>query len=122
MASMLLGHWYLNAPGMALAPLFRQIRALIGAAAFQACVCAAGATMQATHVADFEVSQWWWLAIAMRWAFGILGVGVLAWMARETLKVPNTQSATGILYVAVIGAFGGEIVSILLTTGAQYPL
>ena len=39
----------------------------------------------------------------------LFGVLALLWMAWQTLKIPNTQSATGILYVAVIGVFVGEL-------------
>ena len=42
MAAMLLGHWYLNAPGMALAPLVRLIGLLAVAVLLRAGVCAAG--------------------------------------------------------------------------------
>jgi hypothetical protein len=36
-------------------------------------------------------------------------------MAWQTLKIPNTQSATGILYVAVIAVFLGELTAQLLS-------
>ena len=43
-------------------------------------------------------------------------------MAWKTLQIPNTQSATGILYVAVIATFIGELVSLLLSGSSAYPL
>jgi formate-dependent nitrite reductase membrane component NrfD len=43
-------------------------------------------------------------------------------MVWETLKIPNTQSATGILYVAVIGTFVGELTGLLLSAESSYPL
>jgi len=46
----------------------------------------------------------------------------LAWMAWQTLKIPNTQSATGILYVAVITVFIGELTSLLLSGGTAFPV
>ena len=39
-------------------------------------------------------------------------------MAWKTLKVPNTQAATGILYVAVIVTFLGELTSLLMAAQA----
>jgi hypothetical protein len=45
---------------------------------------------------------------------GTLALAVMTW---QTLKIPNTQSATGILYVAVIATFLGELVALL--TAAQ---
>jgi hypothetical protein len=43
-------------------------------------------------------------------------------MAWRTLEVPNTQSATGILYVAVIGVFVGELAAALLSAESAFPL
>jgi len=60
--------------------------------------------------------------IALRWLAGLIGVGALAVMTWQTLKIPNTQSATGILYVAVIGVFIGELTSQLLSAQASFPL
>ena len=42
-------------------------------------------------------------------------------MTWQTLKIPNTQSATGILYVAVILTFLGELVSHLLSQELRIP-
>lgn len=61
-------------------------------------------------------------AIALRWLAGIVGVFVLSILTWRTLKIPNTQSATGILYVAVIFVFMGELVSRLLSVKAHFPL
>jgi hypothetical protein len=43
-------------------------------------------------------------------------------MTWETLKIPNTQSATGILYAGVILVFVGELVSQLLGSLWQIPV
>ena len=43
-------------------------------------------------------------------------------MTWKTLKIPNTQSATGILYVAVIAVFLGELTSQLLSARTAFPL
>ena len=60
--------------------------------------------------------------LALRWLAGLIGLAVLAWMSWQTLKIPNTQSATGILYVAVIFAFLGELTSQLLSAQTPFPL
>jgi hypothetical protein len=39
-----------------------------------------------------------------------------------TLKVPNTQSATGILYAAVTLVFLGELTAQLLSRGLPVPV
>ncbi|MBX3432644.1 MAG: hypothetical protein KF847_04940 [Pirellulales bacterium] len=119
-AAMLLGHWYLNAPGMKLEPLRRLIALIVLAIVLQVAVCSVGAGLSWKSGATFDGGTLALLAI--RWGFGLLGVAALAWMARKTLEIPNTQSATGILYVAVIGAFTGEVMSILLAAEHAYPM
>jgi hypothetical protein len=119
MAAMLLGHWYLNAPGMELEPLRRLLAAMGVAVVLHATVCGLGLWLE---LGVRETATAWWLFVAMRWTFGLVGVAVLAWMAWRTLDIPNTQSATGILYVAVIGAFVGETMSLLLSAECTYPI
>lgn len=118
-AAMLLGHWYLNAPGMELAPLRRLLVMAASAVTLQAVLSAA--ELVAASSAD-SGSLAWWLFVALRWSFGLVGALVLLWMAWETLKIPNTQSATGILYVAVIGVFVGELTAQLLSVGLAFPV
>ncbi len=120
MAAMLLGHWYLNSPTMELAPLRRLILVMVCAVALQAVLSAAGLWLELSNPG--RSSAPWGPFLALRWAFGLLGVGGLAWMAWQTLKIPNTQSATGILYVAVIGTFVGETMALLLSSGTVFPL
>jgi hypothetical protein len=119
-AAMLLGHWYLNAPGMELAPLRRLLIVAAAAVGLQALL--SGADLIAALSAGADASVSWWLFVALRWSFGLIGVAVLLWMAWETLKIPNTQSATGILYVAVIGVFVGELTAQLLSANSAFPL
>jgi hypothetical protein len=119
-AAMLLGHWYLNAPGMSLAPLRRLLAAAAAAVIIQAIVSAVGTAT--AWSAQTELSSAWLLFVALRWSFGICGVLALLWMAWRTLEIPNTQSATGILYVAVIGVFVGELTAALLSAESAVPL
>lgn len=119
-AAMLLGHWYLNSPGMELAPLRRLLRVAALAVVFQAVLSGIGLAefLQANPSPAFA----WWLFLTLRWSFGLIGVLVLLWMAWQTLKIPNTQSATGILYVAVLGVFVGELAAGLLSAESAFPL
>jgi hypothetical protein len=119
-AAMLLGHWYLNAPGMQLAPLRRLLLAAGIAVAIQAAVSAIGLTCELRYA--HGITSHWLLFILLRWSFGLVGVAALLWMAWGTLKIPNTQSATGILYVAVIGVFVGELTGLLLSAESAFPL
>jgi hypothetical protein len=62
------------------------------------------------------------LFLVLRWTSGLLGALGLVVLAWQTLKIPNTQSATGILYVAVVFVFLGELTSQLLCAGSAFPL
>ncbi len=115
-AAMLLGHWYLNAPGMSLEPLKRLLIAAAIAICLQAVL--SGYDVASTWMATTDVSKHWLMFVALRWSFGICGVLALFWMTWRTLEIPNTQSATGILYVAVIGVFVGELAAALLSAGS----
>ncbi|MEX2112696.1 MAG: hypothetical protein WD845_05890 [Pirellulales bacterium] len=113
MAAMFLGHWYLNSPTMAIGPLQRLVVLMAAAVAIRAIV--AGADL-ALLVSDGWPSTSTWLFLALRWLAGIVGALMLALMTWQTLKIPNTQSATGILYVGVIVTFIGELLALLLAT------
>lgn len=125
MASMLLGHWYLNSPTMQIRPLNMLLAVLAGVLAVHLVVCGIGiyseiSIRSATQAGSLGL--WWEIFMVLRVLFGFVGVGSLAWMAWRTLAIPNTQSATGILYVAVLGSFAGELASLLLSAEATYPL
>lgn len=119
MAAMLLGHWYLNAPGMKLAPLRQLLVAMAIAAAVHAALCGIGLAFEASASALTTQEA---LFLVLRWTFGLIGVLVMAGLAWQTLNIPNTQSATGILYVAVIGVFVGETMSLLLSAESLFPV
>jgi hypothetical protein len=119
MAAMLLGHWYLNAPGMKISPLVR-LTALMGAAVvLRAVVSGLGL---AGHLGASSPDFIEGLMIALRWISGVAGTALLIVMTRSTLQIPNTQAATGMLYVAVITTFLGELVGQLLSAKTMYPL
>ncbi len=114
MTAMLLGHFYLIAPGMSLTPLLRLLAALAGAIFLRMAVAGLGlwswtAEHSLTNLTD-ETVLW----LPLRWGLGFLGPLVLAWMAWRTVRIRSTQSATGILYVTVISCFLGELTGQLL--------
>ena len=117
LAAMFLGHWYLNTPTMELAPLRQLLMLMLTATAVRAIVCGIGLALQ---VAAGPAPQPAFLAL--RWLAGLIGVAALTMMAWATLKIPNTQSATGILYVAVVGVFIGELTSQLLSADLSFPV
>lgn len=119
-SAMLLGHWYLNTPSMKMAPLQRLIILIGVAVLFRAVLGASGILL---GIAPGQLQSQAFLSfLALRWLAGLIGLAVLAWMSWQTLKIPNTQSATGILYVAVIFAFLGELTSQLLSAQTPFPL
>ena len=120
LAAMFLGHWYLNTPTMVLAPLKRLVLLAALAVVLRAVVAGGGAALEFQSVAFVTTERL--LFLALRWLSGLIGALGLCWMAWQTLKIPNTQSATGILYVAVIATFLGELTSLLLAAEAMYPL
>lgn len=120
MAAMLLGHWYLNAPGMKLAPLRRLILLIAAAVILRAVVACAGLAI-VLAAGDVPPTATL-LFLALRWLAGIVSPLLLAGMTWQTIKIPNTQSATGILYVAVIVVFIGELASLMLAGELGVPL
>jgi hypothetical protein len=117
MAAMFLGHWYLNTPTMEIAPLERLIQLMGAAVAVRAIVCAIGLALQIERVATPQPAF-----VELRWLSGLVGAFALVIMAWKTLKIPNTQSATGILYVGVIAVFLGELTSQLLSAHTLFPV
>ena len=119
-AAMFLGHWYLNAPGMALAPLNKLVRFMAAAIVLRMIVSAVGVITALQTLGPSGGEQT--LFLILRWLSGLIGALAVAWMTLATLKIPNTQAATGLLYVGVISTFLGELVALLLSLGSSYPL
>jgi len=120
MAAMLLGHWYLNTPTMQLAPLKRLIVLMVIAILLRSLVSGTGVALLVSEQGWPSTARLAFLSL--RWLSGIVGAMATAIMAWETLKIPNTQSATGILYVGVITTFLGELTAQLLTVELGIPL
>lgn len=121
--AMLLGHWYLNTPTMKMEPLRRLIIFLALAVLVRMAVSGSGAWLEATRLAQSsEFPQSWTMFLVLRWLTGLAGTLVIAGLTWQTLKIPNTQSATGILYAGVILTFIGELTSQLLSAESLYPV
>ena len=115
--AMLLGHWYLNAPGMRVDALRRMIDVALLAWFPQlvlAAVAIGGSRLGTVAPGHSPHSATAASLLALRWLAGLVGLPVLLWMSRKTLDIPNTQSATGILYVACLAAIVGELAAQLL--------
>jgi len=120
LAAMFLGHWYLNTPTMELLPLRRLVIFMTIAILVRTLVSGSGLALQLGSERSVETT--FWIFVTFRWLSGLLGTLAMALMSWYTLKVPNTQSATGILYAGVVLAFLGELTSMLLSVDTLYPL
>jgi hypothetical protein len=120
--AMLLGHNYLIAPNMSIAPLLRILGMLLVATVLRLAVSGIGLwSWTATHsLTNLEDETVLWLPV--RWGIGLLGPIVLGILAWQTARIRSTQSATGILYVVVILCFLGELTSQLLLGNTGYLL
>jgi hypothetical protein len=118
--AMFLGHWYLNSPSMKLEPLRLLVLQMAGAVVARGVFSAIALVVfweSSGALASLDLAL-----LAMRWLCGIAAPLVVAWMAWQTLKIPNTQSATGILYVGVITVFLGELAALVLSSKLGHPL
>jgi hypothetical protein len=114
---MLLGHRYLTAPGMPLAPLIWMNAGLGLAAVLRFSVSALA--LWSGYEALTQSTYWIWLAL--RWLAGILGPMAACVMVQQILRYRNTQAATGVLFVAVILTFIGELTADLLYRTLHVP-
>jgi len=120
LTAMFLGHWYLNSPGMQLQPLQKLVGLILIAVLLRSVVCGTGLWAElAVPTSDWNAQPY---LLGLRWLSGMAGLALITVMTWMTLRIPNTQSATGILYVGVLFAFLGELTSQFLTAGARLPL
>jgi hypothetical protein len=116
MSAMLMGHFYLISPTMELRPLLLLL-ACFGVALLVRILGDGFALWLWTRdrpLQRLSNDQALWLTV--RWLIGLalpLVLGVLAW---RCARIRATQSATGILYVAVVFCFLGELTALLLRT------
>lgn len=118
--SMVLGHWYLVDPKLAIAPL------KLGAFLFALAVVVRGLDVGWTFLyrgqaalgiergADLIYSTPA-LFFVFRATTGLGGPLLLAGLIWQTVRMRSTQSATGLLYVAVILVLFGELIAHFLT-------
>ncbi len=125
---MLLGHWYLNEPGLPTRHVWRMAHWFLVAvvaqglfpAAYGVLVLGAGDPGLAERV--LRVIPAHPLLFGARVLVGILGTLVVALVIRNTLKIPNVQSATGFFYIAILTVLLGEVLgrALLLFTGVPF--
>jgi hypothetical protein len=107
---MLLGHWYLNQPGLkpwALARLTALTLAAIGLSGVLGIVFAGRLGDAATEGAVLGIPGFgdsFGLAFLGIWFAMLAFTGVVVWMARRCIQIRSIQSATGLYYVALLTA------------------
>jgi hypothetical protein len=116
--ALLLGHWYLVLPGLALKHLRRMtwclwiclgLRALSGVLLLGSAEPAgslAGMTT-AWGVAAGAAGFFFWQRVGI----GLLAPGILTALVDRTVRIGSTQSATGLLYVTGIFVLMGEMIA-----------
>ncbi len=123
-ATWLLGHAYLTATTMTIAPLRRLSRLFMGAVIVRAITAGLGVgglwMSGGLGANPFLLTDW--IAWTFRVLVGLLAVGVFAYLVLGTLKWRNTQSATGILYFASVFVYMGELAGYYLTGITGWPI
>ena len=114
------GHWYLANASLSFDILARLCRLLVGALLVKAVVsaiCVLTRWEDYRGLEDFDL-----MVLATRWIAGLVMATALALMSLSCAKRKANQSATGILYVAVVFVLIGETISLYLTLGQNRPV
>lgn len=118
---MLLGHAYLTASKMTIAP-FRRLNLCVAVAIVLRTVSAVAVALLLDRAQPMEML---WgihgLMIGTRWLVGLIVPAVFIYMAHDCIRRRSTQSATGILYVAGVLIFIGEIIALYLVKETGLP-
>lgn len=126
--AMMFGHWYLIDLGMDVEYLRSFIRIIgialvadIVAMAVALAVLAIFGGPSATS-AIAELFENHLTLFAMRMVLGPIASIVLAWMCWQTLKIPQTMAATGLLYIALMSVVVGEMLGRFILFRTALPL
>ncbi len=134
--AMILGHFYLNVPGLAIAHLQRLSLLFLASVAARAAVVGASAFRSRASLRPLaellldpagvppgsSLDPFVLVLLLVHVAAGLAGPAVMAVMTWRTATIASTQSATGILYVALIMVIMGELASRHLLATARLPL
>lgn len=117
LTAMLLGHHYLTAPAMSIDPLKRLVGLMAIALAVR--VALSVVEMWELHqgtvdVLDSSLGTQAGMFLAARWGMGFGGTAIATFMTWKTAQIRSTQSATGILYIAMIFVLFGELTAMVL--------
>jgi hypothetical protein len=118
---MLLGHAYLTASKMTIAPFRRLNLVLVTTTILRGAVSIGGVlALQAWRPVD-RLWAFHGLFILTRWLVGLAVPLVFLYMGHDCIKRRSTQSATGILYVAGVLILIGELIGLHLSRETGLP-
>ncbi len=130
LVTMLLGHWYLIVPKLSFRHLTVFCRVLLAVVMVRALSLLL--TLGAAYRVDpFVLPHPWRMMIDLggqgmffwfRVLWGLVIPALLAWMALHCARNRSNQSATGILYVLLVGTFIGEITALYLAVTTGIPV
>ena len=119
LTAMLLGHHYLTAPAMSIEPLKRFVRCMAWGLGARVLLAALGWWLWHQGVAGSQggggVAP---LFLLIRWGMGFAGPLLATVLTWKTVEIRSTQSATGILYIAMTLVLFGELSALILARGA----
>ena len=113
LTAMLLGHYYLTAPAMSIAPLQTLIKGMflfLGVRLITTILPLLLGQTSANMQLDAFSTMW----LGMRILMGYAGTFLATYLSYRTALMRSTQSATGILYIALALLLFGELTSMLL--------
>ena len=122
LVAMLLGHAYLQNAGLSFDILTRLAKLFLGSAITKTIVSAIYLAPQAGRWWPILLDDYDGLLVLARVTAGLVGSVVLGFMVLSCARSRANQSATGILYAAVIFVLAGELISMHLTLGRGIPL
>jgi hypothetical protein len=123
--AMVLGHWYLTVPNLAIAHLERLNRVTAWTMLASAAALAATCAVFAPQLAAAEVplfGPWGLFYVGTRVAVGLVMPLLFAWMTAGALAHGNTRAATGILYASIPLVLMGTAASLWLQDTYGVPL
>jgi hypothetical protein len=128
--AMILGHYYLNIPGLPIQHLIRLCLIAVAAVSLRSAAFILGFAVDGHTLITpiFEqsladgVDMLTMVVLIQRLLFGLAGGTALCLMAWRTARINSTQSATGILYIGFIAVVVGELASRYLLFGTGHAL
>src|ERR1700674_2058422 len=125
--AMLFGHWYLIDPNLPVDYLRSLVRVLgaalvgdlivLGLAMGALALFGGGGASAVRELASSDLT-----ILIFRLMVGPAASIVLVWMCWQTLKIPQTMAATGLLYIAVMSVLVGELLGRFILFRTVVPL